>query len=423
MSAAEGRGPDRQGADGRASLHQDARAAQPMAGVKVLDIATFLAAPFAGTILADFGATVLKVEHPKLGDPMRAFGTQTECGDTLAWLSEARNKQCITLDLRNPQGAALFRRLAAQSDVVVENFRPGTLEAWGLSPDSLREINPRLVVLRVSAYGQTGPMRGLPGFARVAHGFGGLSYLAGEPDGKPVVPGSTSLADYLSGIWGAVGVLLALRVVERTGRGQDIDIGLYESVFRLLDEIAPAYARTGFVRERMGADVPTVVPHGHWQTREGRWVAIACTSDKIFARLAGAMGMPELTAPDRLATTAQRIARRGEVNSLVADWAAGMSMAELGAVCEAAEVPWGPINSIADIFEDPQFAARGNLLRVLDERAGELVLPAPVPRLTGTPATLRHAGRARGADTEAVLGEWLGLAAAEIKALRRSGAV
>ena len=399
-----------------------ARAEQPLAGVKVLDVATFLAAPFAGTILADFGAAVLKIEHPKLGDPMRAFGTPTECGDTLAWLSEARNKRCVTLDLRHPEGAAVFRRLAAQSDVVLENFRPGTLEKWGLSPDSLREINPRLVVLRVSAYGQTGPKRHLPGFARVAHGFGGLSFLAGEPDGKPVVPGSTSLADYLSGIWGALGVLLALRAAERTGRGQDVDIGLYESVFRLLDEIAPAYARTGFVRERMGADVPTVVPHGHWQTKDGRWVAIACTSDKIFARLAGAMGKPALAAGG-FATTAQRIARRGEVNGLVEDWAAGLTMAELGAACDAADVPWGPINSIADIFEDPQFAARGNLLRVLDERAGELVLPAPVPRLTETPATLRHAGRAKGADTDAVLGEWLGMAAAEIEALRRSGAV
>jgi len=396
---------------------------QPMAGVKVLDIATFLAAPFAGTILADFGATVLKIEHPKLGDPMRAFGTPTECGDTLAWLSEARNKQCMTLDLRHPEGAAVFRKLVAQSDVVLENFRPGTLEKWGLGPDALREINPKLVVLRVSAYGQTGPRRGLPGFARVAHGFGGLSFLAGEPDGKPVVPGSTSLADYLSGIWGALGVLMALRVAERTGQGQDVDIGLYESVFRLLDEIAPAYAKTGFVRERMGADVPTVVPHGHWQTGDGRWVAIACTSDKIFARLAEAMGRPELTAPDRFEKTAQRIAHRAEVNGIVADWAAGMTMEQLGAACDAAEVPWGPINSIADIFADPHVAARENILRIFDERVGELALPAPVPRLTATPPGFRHAGRARGADTQRILGEWLGMVAEDIAALRQSGAI
>jgi len=278
-------------------------------------------------------------------------------------------------------------------------------------------------VLRVSAYGQTGPKRGLPGFARVAHGFGGLSYLAGEADGPPVVPGSTSLADYLSGIWGAVGVLMALRVAERTGHGQDVDIGLYESIFRLLDETAPAYARNGTIRERMGADVPTVVPHGHWQTREGRWVAIACTSDKIFARLAEAMGKPELTAQDRFATTAQRIAGRAEVNGLVAAWAGSMTMAELGVACDAGEVPWGPINSIADIFADEHIAARGNLLRIMDERVGEVVLPAPVPRLTETPATLRHAGRARGADTDSVLEGWLGLLAGEIAALRQGGAI
>jgi crotonobetainyl-CoA:carnitine CoA-transferase CaiB-like acyl-CoA transferase len=238
-----------------------------------------------------------------------------------------------------------------------------------------------------------------------------------------VVPGSTSLADYLSGLWGALGVLMALRVVERTGQGQDVDIGLYESIFRLLDETAPAYARHGTIRERMGADVPTVVPHGHWQTKEGRWVAIACTSDKIFARLAEAMGRPELAAADRFATTAQRIAGRAEVNGLVAAWAAGMTMAELGATCDALEVPWGPINSIADIFADEHIKARGNLITLMDERAGELVLPAPVPRLTETPATLRHAGRARGADTDAVLGEWLGMALTDIAELRRSGAL
>lgn len=383
--------------------------AQPLAGVKVLDIATFLAAPFAGTILADFGAAVLKIEHPEHGDPMRAFGTQTECGDTLAWLSEARNKRCVTLDLRHPRGAEVFRRLVAQSDAVLENFRPGTLEKWGLSPDSLREINPRLVVLRVSAYGQTGPKRHLPGFARVAHGFGGLSYLAGEPGGKPVVPGSTSLADYLSGIWGALGVALALRVAERTGRGQDVDIGLYEAVFRLLDETAPAYARTGFVRERMGADVPTVVPHGHWQTKEGRWVAIACTSDKIFARLCEVMGRSDLAAPDRFATIAQREAARAEVDGNVADWTRGLTREAVLAACERGQVPCGPVYAIDEIFEDPHYAERGNIARVHDARLGRaLAVPAPVPRLTGTPGAIRWLGPPLDAHAREVLSDWLG---------------
>ena len=207
-----------------------------LSGLRVLDIATFVAAPFCGTILADFGAEVIKIEQPKTGDALRQFGTITECGDSLVWLSEARNKKTITLDLRTPDGAVLFKQLVAKSDVVLENFRPGTLEKWGLGFEELSKINPRLVLLRISAYGQTGPKRGEPGFARIAHAFAGLSWLSGEADGPPVVPGSTSMADYVSGMWGAIGVLTALRARDVSGKGQSIDIGLYESIFRLLDE-------------------------------------------------------------------------------------------------------------------------------------------------------------------------------------------
>ncbi|WP_207448892.1 CaiB/BaiF CoA transferase family protein [Roseomonas marmotae] len=396
---------------------------RPLAGVRVLDIATFIAGPFAGTIMGDFGADVIKIEHPRDGDPMRKFGTPTECGDTLAWLSEARNKRCMTLDLRAPDGAALFRKLVAEVDVVVENFRPGTLEKWGLGWEVLREVNPKLVMLRISAYGQTGPMRGKPGFARIAHGFAGLSYLAGEPGRPPVVPGSTSLADYMSGVWGALGVMMALRQAEKTGRGQVVDIGLYESVFRLLDEIAPAYARHGTVRERMGADVPQVVPHGHWQTRDGRWIALACTSEKIFARLCDVMGKPELAAPDALGPTRNRLARREETNQLVADWVGSLDFDELMAACDGAGVPCGPINSIADIFQDPQYEARGNLLRVQDPRVGEIVLPAGMPHLTETPPVLRHAGRAMGADTDDILSELLQMTAEDVARLRSGGVI
>jgi len=211
-------------------------------GLRVLDIATFIAAPFCGTVLADFGAEVIKIEQPEHGDALRQLGTITECGDSLVWLSEARNKKTITLDLRKPEGADMFRRLVAQSDVVLENFRPGTLEKWGLGFEALRAINPGLVMLRISAYGQTGPKRTEPGFARIAHGFSGLSWLSGEADGPPVVPGSTSMADYVSGLWGAVGVLIALRARAQSGHGQFIDLALYESVFRLLDEIVPYLA-------------------------------------------------------------------------------------------------------------------------------------------------------------------------------------
>jgi crotonobetainyl-CoA:carnitine CoA-transferase CaiB-like acyl-CoA transferase len=280
---------------------------EALAGIRVLDIATFIAAPFCGTVLADFGAEVIKIELPDEGDPLRRFGTPSDCGDTYVWLSEARNKKSVTLDLRSKEGAELFRELVRHADVVLENFRPGTLEKWGLGFDALSAVNPKIIMLRVSGYGQDGPYRNKPGFARIAHGFSGLAHLAGEAGRPPVMPGSTSLADYISGLWGAIGVLMALRHAEATGQGQIIDIGLYESVFRLLDEIAPVYAKTGFIRERMGGDTVNVVPHSHYETADGRWVALACSSDKMFDRLAQAMGRPDLAHDDLYATMAARL--------------------------------------------------------------------------------------------------------------------
>lgn len=398
-------------------------AGQPLAGVRVLDVATFIAAPFSGTVLADFGAEVIKIEQPVTGDPLRKFGTPTECGDTLIWLSEARNKRFITLDLRIPEGRDLFLELVGKSDVVLENFRPGTMEKWGLGFDVLRAVNPRIVMLRVSAYGQTGPYREKAGFARVAHGFGGLSHLAGMTDGPPVVPGSTSLADYISGLWGAVGILLALRVAERTGEGQMIDVSLYESIFRLLDELAPAFGKFGEVRTRLGADVPHVVPHGHWQTCEGKWVALACSSDKIFERLALLMERPDLLASDRFLTNSQRLSGRAEINAAVAEWIGRLSLQEVVARCDKAGVPCGPIMAIDDIFVDPQYEARGDLQRVDDPRAGEVVVPAAVPLMSDTPARLRHLGGALGADTDKVLNELLELDGLAIARLRELHAI
>lgn len=394
----------------------------PLAGIRVLDAATFIAAPFCGTVLAEFGAEVIKVEQPGTGDPLRRFGTETECGDTFVWLSEARNKDSVTLDLRSPEGAQLFRRLAAESHVVLENFRPGTMEKWGLGYDDLARENPALVMLRVSAYGQTGPLRMKPGFARIAHGFSGLASLAGEADGPPVMPGSTSLADYMSGLWSAVAVMIALREAERTGVGQEIDIALYASVFRVLDEIAPVYDRLGTVRERMGADTITTVPHSHYETRDGKWVALACSSEKMFERLATAMGRPDLATDPRYATNPERVTRRAEVNAMVATFFAQHDRADVLALCDRHEVPVGPIYDIADIFSDPHYSARGDLLRA-ETRAGEMTFPASVPRMSRTPAAFRHAGRALGADTDRVLTEILGLAPEDLDALKRKHAI
>ncbi|QEX24657.1 CoA transferase [Hypericibacter adhaerens] len=395
----------------------------PLHGIRVIEVATFIAAPFCGTILGDFGAEIIKIEQPTQGDPLRAFGTRTECGDSLVWLSESRNKKAVTLDLRQPKGAELFRRLVAGADVVIENFRPGTMEKWGLGFEDLRKVNDRLVMLSVSAYGQTGPKRQEPGFARIAHAFGGLAYLAGESNGRPVVPGSTSMADYLSGMWGAIGVLLALRARDTIGKAQLIDIGLYESVFRLLDEIAPAYAKYGFVRERQGADTVNVVPHSHYQTGTGEWVAIACTSDKMFARIAAAMGRPELATSPDFATSIERVKRRDEVNRMVAEWVGSQTLAQILAECEAGGVPCAKIYSIKDIFEDPQYKARENLMKIEDPRLGPLVLPTAMPRMSETPAQFQHAGRALGADTAEVFGQLLGIDREELETLRKQGIV
>jgi crotonobetainyl-CoA:carnitine CoA-transferase CaiB-like acyl-CoA transferase len=375
---------------------------EALAGIRVLDIATFIAAPFCGTVLGDFGAEVIKIELPDEGDPLRRFGAPTECGDTYVWLSEARNKKSVTLDLRAKEGAALFRELVRHSDVVLENFRPGTLEKWGLGFDALSAVNPKLIMLRVSGYGQDGPNRNKPGFARIAHGFSGLAHLAGEPGRPPVMPGSTSLADYISGLWGAIGVLLALRHADATGRGQVIDIGLYESVFRLLDEIAPVYAKTGFVRERMGADTVNVVPHSHYETADGRWVALACSSDKMFARLAEAMGRPDLSGDGPYATMAARLAHRDDVNGIVAAWVHTMTLEGVLDACDHYQVPCGPIYDIKDIFDDPHYRARENVMEVAS-RAGLISIPSALPRMSRTPPRFKHAGVAKGDHTDEIL--------------------
>jgi crotonobetainyl-CoA:carnitine CoA-transferase CaiB-like acyl-CoA transferase len=395
----------------------------PLDGIRVLELGNFVAAPSAGRLLGEFGAEVIKIEQPGEGDSLRRFGTETEAGDTLVWLSEARNKRSVTLDLRKPEGADLFRKLVAQADVVLENFRPGTLEKWGLGFEDLAKINPRLVMLRVSAYGQTGPLKDKPGFARIAHAFSGLAYLTGEREGRPVTPGSTSLADYMSGLFGAVGVLIALRHAERTGEGQVVDVALYESIFRVLDELAPAFARFGFQRERMGADTVNAVPHGHFPTKDGAWVALACSNDRMWGRLAKAMGRPELADDPRYASPRARDEHRDELNALVSAWTGSLDLPDLLAACDRVEAPVSKLLSISDIFAEPQYAARGNLLRIDDPRAGELVVPAPAPRLSRTPSQVVSAGPALGDANADILGGMLGLSPDQLAGLKARGVI
>ncbi|MGC6512393.1 MAG: CaiB/BaiF CoA transferase family protein [Parvibaculales bacterium] len=380
---------------------------EALEGLRVLDLATFIAGPYCATFLAEFGADVVKVELPGSGDPVRKFGTMTECGDTLVWLSEGRNKRSIELDLRSQEGAQTLKNLVAEADVLCENFQVGTLEKWGLGADVLQEINPRLIIARVTAYGQTGPLSARPGFGRIANAFSGISYLCGEPDSPPASPGTATLSDYMSGVYAALGVLVALQAREKTGRGQIIDIGLYESIFRILDELAPAYQYKDFVRERMGAGTVNAVPHSHYPTKDGKWLAIACTNDKIFGRLAKAMDRMDVTGDGDFGTIQKREARRGEVDAFVTNWTTSMERDEILKICETEEVPCGPVYSIDEIFEDAQYAARDNIAFIEDDRAGALALPNVVPRLTDTPGSIKWAGRALGADTAEVLEDWL----------------
>lgn len=391
-------------------------------GIKVLDLGTFIAGPFCATVLGEFGAEIIKIERPGVGDHLRRFGTETECGDTLVWLSEARNKRSVTLDLTDPRGQQILRELIADADIVIENFRPGVMERFGFGFDEIHAINPRTVMLRVSAYGQSGPNRDLPGFARVAHAFSGLAYLAGEPDGPPVTPGSTSLADYMTGLYGVIGVLTALQARERTGRGQVVDLALYETIFRALDELAPAFQQFGFVRERMGADTVNVTPHSHYQAADGGWVAIACSHDDMFVRLAKAMGDPDLASPDLFGPKAARMKARDEVNALVSGWVGSLSRDEVIKRCVDAEVPAGPLYSIADIVDDPQYLHRGTITTT-ESRIGPLSVPNVIPALSDTPGEIRWLGRELGSDTDSVLQEHLARTPSEIATLRADGVI
>jgi crotonobetainyl-CoA:carnitine CoA-transferase CaiB-like acyl-CoA transferase len=398
-------------------------AVEPLRGIRVIDVSSFLAGPFCATQLAEFGADVIKIELPNVGDALRKFGTAAECGDSLPWLSESRNKRCVTLDLRKPEGAELLKRLVSQVDVLVENFQPGTLEKWGLGWEELKKHNGKLIMVRISGFGQTGPYSPRPGFGRIGNAFSGLSYLAGYPDRPPVTPGSATIPDYMAGIYGAMGALLALRARDFTGRGQVIDIGLYEPVFRILDELAVAYHYKGFVRERMGPGTVNVVPHSHYPTRDNRWIAIACTNDKIFARLAEAMGRRDLSAEDSWGRLAHRERDRAKVDELVGEWTRKFDRAELIRICDEFQVPCGPVYSINEIFEDPHYQARENIKIVHDPRAGELAVPNVCPRLSDTPGSVKWLGPPLGAHTDQVYKGMLGLSDAELGSLRDKGVI
>lgn len=392
-------------------------------GVRVLDIASVLASPFAAALLGDYGAEVIKVELPGTGDTMRNLGP-FDRGVSLWFNSVGRNKKSITLDMRKPQGKELLKRLVATSDVLCENFRPGTLEEWGLGYDTLSEVNPRLVMLRVSGYGQTGPHAAKAGFGMSAGAFAGLTYITGSPDRPPESP-PFSLSDYVAGMFGAIGVLTALyyRDGRRRERGQYIDVGLYEAVFRLLEHLPGEYAKLGVVRERRGNRLGLAVPVGVYRTGDDKWVAMTCSTDRVFARLVAAMGQPELAQDQRFDTNPHRVANQDECEGMVAAWIGERSAREVCRILDEAGVPVGPVNSIADIMEDPQFKARENVVTVKHPLIGDVPVPNVVPKFSLTPGQVRSASPLLGQHNEEVYSGLLGLSADELESLKAAAVI
>jgi crotonobetainyl-CoA:carnitine CoA-transferase CaiB-like acyl-CoA transferase len=394
----------------------------PLSGIRILDLGTRIAAPFAATLLADFGAEVIKVELPKTGDFMRSIGPFVD-GYSLWWAVEGRGKKSITLDLRTPKGQELLKRLVALSDVVVENFQPGTLEAWGLGYDTLRAINPGLILTRASVYGQSGPYRDRPGLDRNGIGFGGLLYITGYPDRPPVRPG-VIISDYLTGVFNAFAIMMALYHRDaHHAAGQWVDLTLYESIFRILEHTVATHDRLGVVREREGNRLRNSAPLDNWETKDGQFICIVAAGDGLFPRLARAMGREDLLHDPRFASLAGRVAHADEINAVVGAWVKQHPAAELESLLVAAEVPVTRAHSIADIAADPHYAAREDIVAVDDPTIGPVRMQAVYPRLSDTPGRIQRGAPKLGEHNHEVYGGLLGLSAAELAALANEGVI
>jgi crotonobetainyl-CoA:carnitine CoA-transferase CaiB-like acyl-CoA transferase len=389
----------------------------PLAGLRVLDLGTRIAAPFCAGLLGEMGAEVIKIEQPGAGDFMREIGPFVD-GYSLFWAVEGRGRKSVTLDLRRPEGQDLFRRLAATADVVVENFRPATLERWHIAP---ADLDPRLVVVRISSFGQDGPYSPRPGLDRVGIGMGGLMHLTGYPDRPPVRVGVT-ISDYLTGVFSAHAATAALYARDvRGGTGAVIDASLYGAVLRILEWTLPAYDRLGTVRSREGNRLANSAPLDNYPTADGKFVCIVAGSDANYARLCKAMAQPELIDDPRFATLAERAARSDEINNLVAEWTSSLPAAVVEERCIAHDVPVATAYTVADIFADPHIAARGDLVTVDDPVAGPLRQQAPFPRFAGKEPGAPTGAPVLGADTRAVLAGVLGLDGDELDRLAADG--
>jgi formyl-CoA transferase len=405
-----------------------ARRAGALDGLKVLELGQLIAGPFAAKTLADFGAEVIKVETPPDprrpnaggGDPLRKWRLLKD-GTSVWWQVQSRNKRSLALDLRQKPAQDIVRRLAAEADVLIENFRPGALEGWGLDPAELVKTNPRLIVLRISGYGQTGPYRDRPGFGVVAEAMGGLRYLTAEPGRVPVRVG-VSIGDTLAALHGVIGILLALEHRHRSGRGQIIDVALYEAVFNCMESLLPEYSLFGAVRQPSGSALPGIAPTNAYPCADGGYALIAGNGDSIFRRLMVGIGRPDLAEDPQLADNAGRVARVEEIDGAIGAWTAQRPVADVLAALEVASVPAGRIYTIADIAADPHYLARGMIEQVTLEDGTRLAVPGIVPKLSETPGRHRRNAPGLGQDTDDVLRE-IGLSAEQIAALKQRGIV
>ena len=376
----------------------------PLAGVRILDAAHVIAGPGIATRLSDFGAVVIKVEHPKRGDTTRSLGWEANEA-TMWWKHLGRNKRSLTLDLADPHGQEIFVKLAAQSDVVVESFRPGTMERWNLGPDRLMAGNPDLIYVRVSGFGQTGPSAGKPGFGTLAEALSGFVHMTGFPTQPPVLP-PIALADEISALVGAFGVMVALYHRDHPGgSGQVIDVALTESLLQLLGPLPLAYDVLGVIPERTGNQLPYAAPRGAYRASDGRWIALSGTSQSVALRVLRLVGGPDLASDPRFASNQARLANVDELDRLISEWVGGRERDEALRIFEDSDVAAAPIYDIRDVFEDPQYAARGSLVSIDDPDIGLVRTVAPQPQLSVTPAAIRHLGRRLGADTDEVLRE------------------
>lgn len=395
---------------------------RPLAGVKVLELGQLLAGPFAGCMLGYFGAEVIKIEPPGEGDPIRGWRILDQ-GTSLWWRSLGRNKKSVTLNLHTDHGRQLARRLADHVDILIENFRPGTMEKWGLGPEDLKATNPGLIYARISGYGQTGPYASRPGYASVCEGIGGFRYLNGFPDGPPVRP-NLSMGDTLAGLHAVIGILLAYiqRNKPASGQGQVVDVAIYEAVFNLLEAVVPEYDGAGVIRQPSGSTLTGIVPTNTYLCQDNKYVIIGGNGDSIFKRLMCAAGRADMADDPRLASNAGRVQHEAEIDAAISAWTSSLHAETVLQRLEEAAVPAGPIYSVADMMRDPHFQARGLFQRV-EVDGKPLTIPAMAPRLSTTPGGTEWPGESVGTHTQEILGGLLGLSQAELAELQRQGVV